>query len=417
MRIFIFLAFLCASAAALAADLNVRDFGAAGDGRTDDTAAIQKALDAAGKIGARVDVPGGRYVVRGHLDIPQAVTLRGTFEAPARTQSNEGTLAKEKGSILLAYEGRGDENATPFITLHDDSHVRGLIIFYPEQNDESAIVPYPWTIRGIGDNSTITAMLIVNPYNAVDLGNQPCGRHYVNGLYAQALHTGLFIDKCFDVGRVENVHFWPFWKDNKTLEAYQNKNATAFLIGRTDWEYMSNCFSIWYGVGYHFVANKDGPGNAVLVNCGADIAPLAVKVDQVQAHAGVSFVNGQFMSGVEGGANNAGPVKFTACGFWGTPATSWHVNVRGRGTVTLDACHFTGWAQSDKSAPCILAAEGGLTVNACEFLEGGDKAHIELREGVESAIVVGNRFRAPARIQNASKGDVQVGLNTGGVAR
>ena len=80
--------------------------------------------------------------------------------------------------------------------------------------------------------------------------------------------------------------------------------------------------------------------------------------------------------------------------------------------------HFTGWANADKSAPCILAESGGLTINACEFLDADkNKSHIELRSGVESAIVVGNRFRAPARIKNDSKGDVQIGLNTGGVAR
>src|SRR4051794_2560416 len=108
---------LLLASCAFAKDLDVRDFGAKGDGDADDTAAFQKALDACGKVGGRVDVPAGRYALKGHLDIPQAVTLRGTFEAPARTQYNEGTLAREKGSILLAFEGKGDATATPFITL------------------------------------------------------------------------------------------------------------------------------------------------------------------------------------------------------------------------------------------------------------------------------------------------------------
>jgi polygalacturonase len=38
---------------------NVRDFGAAGDGTTDDTTAFQRALDEAGKTGDRVFVPSG----------------------------------------------------------------------------------------------------------------------------------------------------------------------------------------------------------------------------------------------------------------------------------------------------------------------------------------------------------------------
>jgi hypothetical protein len=407
------LVLLCA-AVTMGADLNVRDFGARGDAETDDTDAFQKALDAAGKIGCRVDVPAGRYAIKGHLGIPQAVTLRGTFESPARTTYNEGTLAKETGSILLAYEGKGDDNATPFITLHDDSHVRGLIIYYPEQTNE--IIAYPWTIRGMGDNCTITAMLIVNPYNCVDFGTKPCGRHYINGLYAQALHTGLFIDKCFDVGRVENVHFWPFWKDDKALHEKVSKSATAFKIARTDWEYMSNCFAIFYSIGFHFIANADGGGNVLVLNSGSDIGPVAVKADNTQAHSGVSFTNCQFMATVETSADNHGPLKFTACGFWGIPQTAEHARLRGKGNVTFENCHFTGWAQSDKNAPCIRADAGGLTMHACEFVDR-DKPHIALGEGVESAIVVANRFRSPARIDNKAKGDVQIGLNTGGTAR
>jgi len=175
------------------ADLNVTDFGTKGDGKTDDTSAFQKALDAAGKTGERLNVPSGHFVIRGHLSVPDSVTLSGTFDAPARTIYTNQKLEKEKGSILLAFEGKGDENAAPFISLHRASHLHGVIIFYPEQTDE--VAPYPWTIRGSGDNCTVTATLLINPYNAVDFGTEPCGRHYINGLYAQPLKTGLMIDE------------------------------------------------------------------------------------------------------------------------------------------------------------------------------------------------------------------------------
>jgi hypothetical protein len=396
---------------AFGADISVRDAGAKGDGQTDDTAAFQKALDDAGKTGDRVTVPGGRYAIRGHLNIPESVTLAGTFEAPARTQFTTGLLEKEKGSILLAYEGKGDEKAEPFITLNRASHLRGMIVFYPEQTDD--VIAYPWCVRGVGDNCTITATLLINPYKAVDFGTQPAGRHYINGLYSQALKTGIFVDKCFDVGRIENVHFWPFWQDTPKLQAYMRKNATAFIIARTDWEYMSNCFNIWYAVGYHFIANADGPGNAVLANCGSDIGPLSVKIDAVQPHAGVSFTNGQFMAGVEVGEKNAGPVKFNGCGFWGVGDTDTHVRIRGSGTVTLNACHFTAWGQKEKTSPCIAAESGGLIVNASEFLDkDAEKTHIEIGQKVQSAVIVANRFRSPAKIANHSAGDVQIGLNS-----
>jgi polygalacturonase len=56
--------------------LSVRDYGATGDGKTKDTAAIQKALDAcAAADGGKVVVPAGNYLV-GSLELKSGVTLR-----------------------------------------------------------------------------------------------------------------------------------------------------------------------------------------------------------------------------------------------------------------------------------------------------------------------------------------------------
>jgi hypothetical protein len=60
---------------------NVRDFGAAADDRTDDTAAIQAALKAAGDAGGGiVYFPRGRYQVTATLRIPRFTVLRGERE-------------------------------------------------------------------------------------------------------------------------------------------------------------------------------------------------------------------------------------------------------------------------------------------------------------------------------------------------
>ncbi|MCL7382132.1 right-handed parallel beta-helix repeat-containing protein [Streptomyces sp. 35G-GA-8] len=57
--------------------LNVHDFGAQGDGGTDDTAAIQAAL-ATAPMGGIVYLPAGAYRTSAPLTIPPAVTLMGT---------------------------------------------------------------------------------------------------------------------------------------------------------------------------------------------------------------------------------------------------------------------------------------------------------------------------------------------------
>ena len=184
------------------------DFGAIGDGKTDDTPAFQKALDTAAKEGlsATVLVPRNTFNIAGHLNIPDNVTLEGIWEIPtARTEY--------KGSTLLASEGEGNPNGTPFIMLNNNSVLKGITIFYPRQTATNPPKSYPWTVASGGaDNCSIVDVLLVNPYQAVDFGTRVAGRHYIRNLYGQPLYRGIFVDQCYDVGRIENVHFWPFWK-------------------------------------------------------------------------------------------------------------------------------------------------------------------------------------------------------------
>src|ERR1051325_5018018 len=79
--------------------VNVTDFGAKGDGRTDDTAAIQKAMDSAARTGGMVVLPPARYLVGGSLRIPPGVALEGVLDSPQWAEP----LA---GSLIFATNGR-----------------------------------------------------------------------------------------------------------------------------------------------------------------------------------------------------------------------------------------------------------------------------------------------------------------------
>jgi polygalacturonase len=75
---------------------DVREFGAEGDAKTDDTAAFQRALDEAGKAGGgTVYAPTGRYLFKGSLTVPGGVTLEGSFRCvPSHTGLRDKGQAK-----------------------------------------------------------------------------------------------------------------------------------------------------------------------------------------------------------------------------------------------------------------------------------------------------------------------------------
>ena len=107
---------------------------------------------------------------------------------------------------------------------------------------------------------------------------------------------------------------------------------------------------------------------------------------------------------------NRGPVKFTACGFWGIPTTDHHAVLEGTGHTTFNGCHFISWARKTADAPALLVRRGGLTVTACDFMDKG-RAQIAIEPAVEAALVFGNRLRGGARIANQAGERAQIGMN------
>jgi Pectate lyase superfamily protein len=104
---------------------NVRNFGAAGDAATDDTGAFQRALDAASHAGGgTVYAPPGRYLFRGTINMPDGVTLRGSYSCvPSHVGLRNPGAAKpgDDGTALLVVTGKGSEDGTPFLTVNTNS--------------------------------------------------------------------------------------------------------------------------------------------------------------------------------------------------------------------------------------------------------------------------------------------------------
>ncbi|HWX19587.1 MAG TPA: glycosyl hydrolase family 28-related protein [Candidatus Binatia bacterium] len=395
------------------AQVNARQFGVKGDGKSDDSKALQAGLDEAKTKGPICFVPPGLYRVETPLTVPPGVTLCGASGGVPHSEHPIGT-------VLLGFAGRGQAEGEPLLTLKPSAVIRNLTIHYPEQTLPD-VVAYPWSIRADGELCQILDVTLTNPYQALDLGTKWNELHLVHNVFACPLKTGVYIDQCTDIGRIENVHFNPnFWTRSVLeprfpggdIKAYLEKNLVGFKIGKTDWEFITNCFVIFARIGFHFDDFGHGPGNAVITQSGSDICPVAVRVERTQAHAGLQFANGQFMSTLEIGPENRGPVKLANCGFWGTEATREHIRHSGASSLVLTACHFTGWDHAGKGDPCLRASGGRLVVNGCEFMDERKRA-IALEKGLKAASIFGCAFRTKDAIEDRSGAEVQAGLNTG----
>ena len=408
------------SAALLAAAANpdmfpVGDFGAKADGKADDTEAFQKALDAAGKAGGGVVyAPRGNYFFAGHLKVPSAVTLKGVWESvPSHIGLRNPGAAKptDDGTTFLVTEGRGKEEGPAFITLTENSTLKGVVLYYPEQDSAGEPQPYPWAIAMRGKNPAVLSVELLNPFNGIDAAHNE--RHLIRDVQGQPLRRGIYVDDIYDIGRIENVHFNPWWSMKPRLFQWQQEHGEAFLFGRSDWQYVFNTFCFGYNAGYKFIKTRAGLCNGNFLGIGADDCYTALVVED-SAPMGLLISNGEFVSFhgpdptmVLVGTNHAGSVRLVNCAFWG-PCNQ-IAKIAGRGTVGFSDCTFVQWDRKKEGRHAIQVESGTILIRGCEFRE--DKPQLELGEKVRRAVISDNILTGKARLTNHGKQAVTLNNN------
>jgi hypothetical protein len=389
--------------------VSVLDFGAKGDGKTDDTQAFQKALDSFGPQGGTVYIPRGTYLFAGSLNVPQAVTLKGSFESvPSHNGIRNAGLPKpgEDGTTLLVTANRGKEDATPFITLNTNSTLKGVLLYWPSQDPEKIPEAYPWAVAMRGKNPALLDVEMLNPYNAIDASKNE--RALIRNISGQALRRGIFVDGIYDIGRIENVHWNPWWSMKPVLFKWQKENGEAFIFERTDWHYVLNTFCYGYKTGYKFGASSGGRGacNGNFLGIGADACHNSVLVEQ-SASFGLLITNGEFVA-LDGNdptmvvvtESNRGNVRFVNCAFWG-PCNQ-NAVIEGSGTVGFSDCIFVQWDRNKEGRAAIQAKSGSVLVRGCDFMQSA-APQVDLSEKVVRGVVSENTIRGKVQILNKAR--------------
>lgn len=396
---------------------NVLDYGAKPDGATDCTQAFQSAIDAAHAAnGGVVLVPTGRYRFDGRLTVREEVTLRGVYAyAPAHSGLRDaGGPLPVYGSVLEPYADSGTEDAPPFITLLANAVLQGFTVHYPAQDPKAAApTPYPYTVAMRGNNPAVIDVQLLNPYNGIDATQNQ--RVLIRNVHGQPIHIGLYVDQVYDIGRIENVHWNPWWSLGTPVYEWQTKNGIGFMFGRTDWHYVLNTFCFGYNVGYKFIETEKGATNGNFLGIGADDCyTAAIQIEQ-SAPCGILITNGEFVSFhgpdptmVRVGEKHTGTVRFVNCAFWG-PCNR-IAEIDGDGTVGFSDCTFVQWSHGDdKTLPAIEVLDGALLVRGCEFKQ--DKLQVRLAREVERALIMENVFAGRKHIENKARGETIIKHN------
>jgi len=397
----------------------VTAFGADGSGHTDATQAFQKALDAAHHDGGGiVHVPAGRYLIAGSLHVPPYTALEGVSRGPtshAALGNPAHKPAAPAGSVLLATGGKGKQDAPPLITMAENSAVLGLCIFHPHQNSQSTPVAYPWAISMKSSNCTVENVELLNPWCGIRAVQ--AHRHLIRNVTGQPLKIGILIDEVYDIGRIEDVHFNPWWSGSRAVLEFMYRHGESFIFGRSDWEYVLNTFSFGYHAGYHFFEGKTGACNGNFLGIGADASWHACVVEQSQ-DPGLLITNGEFVSfdylklggevdpvQVVVKAPNRGPVRFVNSSFWGPCRQI--ARLENASTLGFGQCTFCSW---NHQFSAIEAASGNLSITGCEFRQNSPQ--IKLNAAVRQAVITGNMAQGSWRINNAIANRAQIGFNT-----
>ncbi len=413
-----FLILLTTSTAVVAQRRDVVEAGAIGDGETDCTDVFQRLLNEAGEAGGGiVEVPPGRFRINGNLTVPANVTLQGIYRVPPT--SGPMPIDKLTGSVLYAVAGRGSAEGPPFIRLAaNNAAIAGLIIAYPEWNrSDVPPVPYPPCVLSEGtENVGIRDCCFLNPYEAIQLVR--AHRHIVRNVTGYPIKRGIFVDECYDIGHIENIHFWPFGLAYDPLEPYCrwiNTQGIAFELARTDWHYVSNTFCFGYGIGYKFSQSEHGATNGNFLGLGADSCQRAVVVEQAQP-PGLLITNGEFVGRwssndsvcLEVGPQVEGMVSLVNCSFWGPiDRCVWMRSPDGQ--FTANACNFVHWDNRGAGSPAIQLDAGKAIVQGCTF--GQENLHVKVGENVVSALIVANQAAGGFRMENDAGRRTQMLLN------
>lgn len=216
-----------------APDVYASWFGAVGDGTTDDTAALQAAINAVNEVGGgNVYCGNGRWLIdSADLDLKEGVYLVGSWRTYGRPGANSGDFSTTDSAFIL--------NSTYTISIQEyGCGIQGMCIFRKGltipasiRTAVDAVTAFAGTAITVGNGASdvaadcsLSQLFIVGFAQAINSDWSSRGRF----TQIQGDNTaGIVIANSYDVQQLSNVHFWPFLTSGYTPTTYAVSGAVS----------------------------------------------------------------------------------------------------------------------------------------------------------------------------------------------
>jgi len=250
---------------------NVVEFGAVGDGSTDDTKAFRLAISEAQKDGLPVYVPGGKYLITNTLSL-SSVTMYG-YPTGAWTADNQDlpTLIHKNTDL-------------PLINVIGGS-VSGLNLDVEGINENTTKAAETIRVSDVGGR--VSNMRIYKPYIGISATKNNPGRCFLENIFiVQAWNTGVEVSGTKDVATLCNIEVWNYNTEHPC--------PTAYKFGDNDDIRAVNLFAFNAKVGFAYTHDGDGGCWGSFTNCSVDFTVSGIEVSNGTHH--LTFTGGTYWS-------------------------------------------------------------------------------------------------------------------------
>lgn len=355
----------------------------------DITAELKKAIEDLKATGGTIYIPGGYYYVNEHIDVWAGIEIRGA----ADFECNLDGVTRIQSTF-----GENDPNGPALFDLYDGSGMRGIAIYYPNQ-DKGSLKPYSFTIRGHGKNVYLVDMTLPTSWNGVDFATYRCDNHYVEYIHAAIINTGIQVGAGSENGIIRDCQFTPntwilrskpsngWWGDVYNILM---KQGCTFVVGESKNEILYHNFT--YGA-YEGLSIRNGAENVFVLAHGVDAGNYPVRVS---GNSTSLLIDCQLVN--LNGADNryfltdedfTGSVTTVNQAGWGS--TKGAFILKGTGTVTV----IGGQMHAAGSPMCEFNAG---TANFYGLFNAGRSVDFKIGENASALHLAGNVLRSGLRI-------------------